>query len=375
KELASFTPQEVENIIKKAKAVQQGQLLEFQESVLHHEVLKAELDSAINGLSARKHLDQISSILGNMKEAKLFAPNTCYIEYGAGKGRLSQWIFEAVSDTPDTHFILVDRKNVRHKRDLHHKEVRKNLSMERLLMDIQDLALNRVPAIKDNPDRPIVAYCKHLCGAATGLHVKPNPSPFLNPYISHPVRPSFSSGPRQLQYYDMKFAYDLSSTDLALRSLFPQRCDHQDGAQKTPTDSPLVKGVAMATCCHHCCTWNSYVGKDFLAVHGFSRIEFEALIRMSSWCVCGTRSEHGEEKMETKSHSQNGEAEKETLTSALGLTIQQREEIGHMCKRVLDAGRLEFLRKNGLTGNQVQYVKPSVTLENIMILANRREEN
>lgn len=61
--------------------------------------------------------------------------------------------------------------------------------------------------------------------------------------------------------------------------------------------------------------------------------------------------------------------------SALGLTIQQREEIGHMCKRVLDAGRLEFLRKNGLTGNQVQYVKPSVTLENIMILANRREEN
>ncbi|XP_071836185.1 tRNA:m(4)X modification enzyme TRM13 homolog [Apostichopus japonicus] len=330
KELASFTPQEVENIIKKAKAVQQGQLLEFQESVLHHEVLKAELDSAINGLSARKHLDQISSILGNMKEAKLFAPNTFYIEYGAGKGRLSQWIFEAVSDTPDTHFILVDRKNVRHKRDLHHKEVRKNLSMERLLIDIQDLALNRVPAIKDNPDRPIVAYCKHLCGAAT---------------------------------------------DLALRSLFPHRLDRREDDQKTPTDSPSVKGVAMATCCHHCCTWNSYVGKDFLAVHGFSRIEFEALIRMSSWCVCGTRSEHGEEKMETKSDSQNGEAEKETLTSALGLTIQQREEIGHMCKRVLDAGRLEFLRKNGLTGNQVQYVKPSVTLENIMILANRREEN
>lgn len=40
--------------------------------------------------------------------------------------------------------------------------------MERLLIDIQDLVLSRVPAIQDHRDRPIVAHCKHLCGAATG---------------------------------------------------------------------------------------------------------------------------------------------------------------------------------------------------------------
>lgn len=31
----------------------------------------------------------------------------------------------------------------------------------------------------------------HCLSFTIGLHVKPNPSPFLNPYISHPVRPCF----------------------------------------------------------------------------------------------------------------------------------------------------------------------------------------
>lgn len=77
--------------------------------------------------------------------------------------------------------------------------------------------------------------------------------------------------------------------------------------------SPVVKGVAMATCCHHRCSWESYVGKEFLSHHGFSRTEFEALIRMSSWCVCGRRPEHNysQRKIGSIRNDQNEIEEKE----------------------------------------------------------------
>ena len=40
-------------------------------------------------------------------------------------------------------------------------------SYERLKIDIEHLCLGKVPSISAN-DTPLVAYSKHLCGAATG---------------------------------------------------------------------------------------------------------------------------------------------------------------------------------------------------------------
>lgn len=83
------------------------------------------------------------------------------------------------------------------------------------------------------------------------------------------------------------------------------------------TLKPCVKGIAMATCCHHCCNWNSYVGKDFLKLHSFDRCEFEAIIRLSSWAVCGSRTGHGDEERACQKETKYRDAEegiKETLT-------------------------------------------------------------
>ena len=35
-------------------------------------------------------------------------------------------------------------------------------------MDIEHLCVGKVPCVARQPERPLVAYTKHLCGAATG---------------------------------------------------------------------------------------------------------------------------------------------------------------------------------------------------------------
>ena len=39
---------------------------------------------------------------------------------------------------------------------------------ERINMDIEHLCVGKVPCVARQPERPLVAYTKHLCGAATG---------------------------------------------------------------------------------------------------------------------------------------------------------------------------------------------------------------
>lgn len=51
-----------------------------------HPVLNDELSSSDCGNLARKHLLQTSSILALLEEFKLFQPETCYVEFGAGRG-------------------------------------------------------------------------------------------------------------------------------------------------------------------------------------------------------------------------------------------------------------------------------------------------
>jgi tRNA:m4X modification enzyme len=38
------------------------------------------------GDKSKKHLKQASAILGLLREYSLLNPNTCYIEFGAGRG-------------------------------------------------------------------------------------------------------------------------------------------------------------------------------------------------------------------------------------------------------------------------------------------------
>ena len=50
-----------------------------------------------------------------------------------------------------------------------------------------------------------------------------------------------------------------------------------------------MRGLLFALCCHHCCSWNSYVGKEFLENLGFTSYYFHILCCLSSWATCGSR--------------------------------------------------------------------------------------
>lgn len=45
----------------------------------------------------------------------------------------------------------------------------------------------------------------------------------------------------------------------------------------------------FALCCHHCCSWDSYVGREFLENRGFTPYYFHILCCLSSWATCGSR--------------------------------------------------------------------------------------
>jgi len=50
-----------------------------------------------------------------MEEDGLLTDGNLYVEFGAGRARLTTYLMEAISNQPNSHFILVDRDHARNK--------------------------------------------------------------------------------------------------------------------------------------------------------------------------------------------------------------------------------------------------------------------
>lgn len=50
----------------------------------------------------------------------------------------------------------------------------------------------------------------------------------------------------------------------------------------------LTEGIIIAVCCHHRCTWQTFVGKDFLIENDINREEFEVMTKICGWAICGS---------------------------------------------------------------------------------------
>lgn len=148
------------------KKASNGLELDLKEQVLSHQALQEALNDPKNGDSAFKHLKQQASILGNMEKLHLLGPGRCFVEFGAGRGKLSHWVDIALQDVENIQFLLIERATTRFKVDGKHKK--RDSIFERLQVDIQHLCLNKVP-ILEKKKLPVVGIGKHLCGAATGM--------------------------------------------------------------------------------------------------------------------------------------------------------------------------------------------------------------
>ncbi|GLV41238.1 uncharacterized protein CBL_04762 [Carabus blaptoides fortunei] len=244
----------VENVIKK--------------QILRHEILAGEINKPEYGATTRKHLVQTSSLLGLLQESNLLLPNTCYVEFGAGKGQLSYWLSKVTNTIPNTAVLLVERASLRHKLD--NKLDKSENNVHRIRADIADLVLSEVGIIKQA--KHIVGVTKHLCGGAT---------------------------------------------DLALRCAMNSR------------EITNIAGLVMAFCCHHRCQWSIYTGKQFFEKNNITSEDFDIICGLVSWATCGTgQSRETRQKIE---NNKDTEAENDAIKIArnrdaeIALSREQRE--------------------------------------------------
>ncbi|ESP05541.1 hypothetical protein LOTGIDRAFT_102700 [Lottia gigantea] len=318
----------------------------IEEDILTHDCLKEELENSSYGTAAMRHRKQQASLVGHMNKLGLLQDNTRFIEMGAGKGQLSHWVERAVQDKNNISFLLVDRGSARYK---------VTLFFERLKIDIEHLDLDKVASIK-NSQKENVAIGKHLCGAATDLA--------LRCLLSH-------NGQNR------------HTCPESHNSEFPnKKLKTNNGGSIAQTERRSIKGVVIALCCHHRCTWKSYVGKEFIRSVNLTSTDFNIMSSMSSWATCTWKGWKAQaDKTDNKQEEENKNIEniddehennpQEDYRGAIKLEASEREEIGRRCKRLIDYGRLKFLQNNSFTVTLKSYIDFYLTPENIVLLAHR----
>lgn len=200
-----------------------------------------------------------------------------------------------------------------------------------------------------------------------------------------------------------------------------------------------VLGIVIALCCHHRVDYRSYVGHEYLHSRGFEPREFWLLRSLSSWATCGfdrkkSIGEEGEEKeggeekgglglkeeeeekierrmssdyaktddatfaqqstineIQTKENTQSKNSERQTETISepndepdfkkrwewyYKMTTEERAAIGRRCKRLLDKGRIQFIKSRRPDDDLklVKYVDPATSLENVLLLCRGRRK-
>jgi len=318
-----------------------------------HPVLANELLSNESRTTVRKHLLQQSSLVNILEQASSLKDQLIVIEFGAGRGALSHWVQKAMPNTNKTNkFLLVDRQHNRNKLDCYHRGEDQGPDFERLNIDIQHLKLSDVESLANN-ELDVTAIGKHLCGGATDLSLK-----------------------------------CLLDSTVADTNQGTVTNDEPPKKRKVEFLGQRLHTILFALCCYHRCTWSTYVGREFLENKGFTPSEFAHMTKMAGWSTCGFHrrkqqgekeedaenlEEDGSEMVEEDSHSHDigVKPEGSKVHLQLGLSSDEQSEIGRMCKRLIDIGRLSYVKRVGYSCKLVKYINEDVTPENIALCVTR----
>nr|XP_043621764.1 tRNA:m(4)X modification enzyme TRM13 [Erigeron canadensis] len=310
-------------LIDKIKSVHASICKEIRDSFIVPEGSKSWIDQAVDWKIPfqEKHVIQQASILGNLERlGALKSPSIdsngeqfpsadssdtpAVVEFGAGRGYLTQMLADCYGVSK---VFLIERKSYKLKADrsLRQKE---SLILERLRIDIEDLNLNAIVSLQG---LPYLAIGKHLCGPATDMTI---------------------------------------------------RCCVGEGVATS-----YVRGISIATCCHHLCQWKHYINRGFFLRLGLTKDEFHAVTWFTSWAVDAN---HGSDLDDAKMENEKILAEVDLLSN---MSATERAVLGFMCKDIIDAGRLMWLKEYGLESELVKYVPSSISPENHLLIAKRRD--
>lgn len=208
-------------------------------------------------------------------------------------------------------------------------------TFRRIRMDIRDCYIPAIPdalgfKAKENEGKsfPIVIAAKHLCGVATD------------------------------------FAFSALETFVEV--------------SEDRSSRPRIHGYAIASCCHHACVWEEYVGAFWFENIGFSSQEFEVLSSWTGWqSICRTCEARQPKSFKAESLDEiNDEIDEEDHAVAVRSVARPRDlrseemiDIGYMSKRLIDQGRVEYLVQHGFRACQQRYCPPDYSPECILIIA------
>jgi tRNA:m4X modification enzyme len=339
-----------------------------------------------------KHLIQQASLIGHLRRIGSLPTHTdgasaekdtfdkisplVLLEMGAGRGMLGlATTLVACGAGLYVRFVMVERSASRNKAD---STLRSNTGNESsnphqyMKIDLNKIEWSRVqcdlshvhlPSVlqegedtsssnieSDSLKRNIVVVAKHLCGAGT---------------------------------------------DLALKSLHPIRNQ--------------LKACVIATCCHGVCSWDDYVGRDYLRLAmednaiSFGPAEFDLLRRWSSGTVkegnssCCQKPQRSNavrgdpcviQHVDDDAHGEHSVAELgdainsiSDVVKALGLACGV-QGLGRACQRLIDHGRCEYMRCVLLPEEQesgscvtelCHYVPADVTPQNAVLISSYQE--
>ncbi|CCG84368.1 protein of unknown function [Taphrina deformans PYCC 5710] len=258
-----------------------------------------------------KHTQQQASLIGQLSKLGCLGNADIYIEWGAGKGELSYFLYQALPPRDKaTDFLLIDRDAGRLKFDSRIMKKAQSQGQDDLVnivrhkVDIAHIDLAKMievefPGITD----PIIcSISKHLCGSATDLTLS---------------------------------------------------CLRSYSTSRSTSISLLV-----AVCCHQLCTWAAFSpeSRTFFLNAGIQEKDFNILCRLTSWHTSGPSAKAA--KSDEAAHWTN-------------LTYAERSAIGWNCKRLIDSARVASLRASGWTAEVIKYEDIEVTTECYALLATK----
>ena len=120
-----------------------------------------------------------------------------------------------------------------------------------------------------------------------------------------------------------------------------------------------LSGVVAVTCCHHACTWFTYLGREYLESEGLGAADFETIRRWSR--MAPRRDKPATVRPRVME-----------AAASLGITADEAAALGSRCRQLLDTGRAHYLQRCGFDVELVQHVSFALTADNVMILASRK---
>jgi tRNA:m4X modification enzyme len=253
---------------------------------------------------------------------------------------------------PDVHVTLVDGTRPRNGADSKLRD--KGIAVARAKIDIRDLDMSKLPLPHG---KGVVLIAKHLCGVGTDLALRALKT--LAPVT---------------QYNDCTTTIDTDTADTTTTR------DSSSSAASTETSFASkhgIAGVALATCCHHCCDLQDAVGREFMTTCGFTRQDVAAIGRIGGWVATYTAS------TVTTATTSSGDEHTVARKTSKGLHIlsaaeasrtpEQMVAIGRKAKRLIDYARVQYLRSLGLYAEMVYFCDATVTPENGLIIASQKQ--